>query len=199
MFHNPFMILTIHKFYYFSLVVSPLHCNHQYCRQPCGAAQGRGAAEDQPVPWSRGSSRLLHRGCRRRPPHRRSPRRRGQSVVEAVAGVVGFSRGSRVNLEAHMMSIYWCVHEIHWVWKWILSRQFTARDSSSTITRMLSFLHQRSLERSLFFYIKYAAHQTSITRNLVISQEAILGVRFFGSVRFLDSYRNLVLRKLEPK
>jgi hypothetical protein len=30
MFHNPFVILTIHKFCYFNLAVSPLHCNHQY-------------------------------------------------------------------------------------------------------------------------------------------------------------------------
>jgi hypothetical protein len=29
-FHNPFVILAIHKFFYFNLVVSPLHCNHQY-------------------------------------------------------------------------------------------------------------------------------------------------------------------------
>jgi hypothetical protein len=30
MFHNQFVILAIHKFCYFNLVVSPLHCNHQY-------------------------------------------------------------------------------------------------------------------------------------------------------------------------
>jgi hypothetical protein len=30
MFHNPFVILTIHKFYHFNLAVSLLHCNHQY-------------------------------------------------------------------------------------------------------------------------------------------------------------------------
>jgi hypothetical protein len=30
MFHNLFVILAIHKFCYFNLVVSPLHCNHQY-------------------------------------------------------------------------------------------------------------------------------------------------------------------------
>jgi hypothetical protein len=30
MFHNPFVILAIHKFYYFNLVVSLLHCNYQY-------------------------------------------------------------------------------------------------------------------------------------------------------------------------
>jgi hypothetical protein len=30
MFHNPFVILVIHKFCNFNLVVSPLHCNHQY-------------------------------------------------------------------------------------------------------------------------------------------------------------------------
>jgi hypothetical protein len=30
MFHNHFVILVIHKFCYFNLVVSPLHCNHQY-------------------------------------------------------------------------------------------------------------------------------------------------------------------------
>jgi hypothetical protein len=29
-FHNSFVILTIHKFCYFNLVVSLLHCNHQY-------------------------------------------------------------------------------------------------------------------------------------------------------------------------
>jgi hypothetical protein len=29
-FHNPFVILAIHKFCYFNLVVSPLHYNHQY-------------------------------------------------------------------------------------------------------------------------------------------------------------------------
>jgi hypothetical protein len=29
-FHNLFVILTIHKFCYFNLVVSSLHCNHQY-------------------------------------------------------------------------------------------------------------------------------------------------------------------------
>jgi hypothetical protein len=28
-FHNPFVILAIHKFCYFNLVVSLLHCNHQ--------------------------------------------------------------------------------------------------------------------------------------------------------------------------
>jgi hypothetical protein len=28
--HNPFVILAIHKFCYFNLVISPLHCNHQY-------------------------------------------------------------------------------------------------------------------------------------------------------------------------
>jgi hypothetical protein len=27
-FHNPFVILTIHKFYYFNLAILPLHCNH---------------------------------------------------------------------------------------------------------------------------------------------------------------------------
>jgi hypothetical protein len=30
MFHNPFVILVIHKFCYFNLVVSLLYCNHQY-------------------------------------------------------------------------------------------------------------------------------------------------------------------------
>jgi hypothetical protein len=30
MFHNPFVILAIHKFCYFNLVVSLLHCNYQY-------------------------------------------------------------------------------------------------------------------------------------------------------------------------
>jgi hypothetical protein len=30
MFYNPFVILAIHKFCYFNLVVSPLHFNHQY-------------------------------------------------------------------------------------------------------------------------------------------------------------------------
>jgi hypothetical protein len=30
MFHNPFVILVIHKFCYFNLVISPLYCNHQY-------------------------------------------------------------------------------------------------------------------------------------------------------------------------
>jgi hypothetical protein len=30
MFHNPFVILAIPKFCYFNLVVSLLHCNHQY-------------------------------------------------------------------------------------------------------------------------------------------------------------------------
>jgi hypothetical protein len=30
MFHNPFVTLAIHKFCYFNLVVSLLHCNHQY-------------------------------------------------------------------------------------------------------------------------------------------------------------------------
>jgi hypothetical protein len=30
MFHNPFVILAIHKFCYFNLVVSLLHCNHRY-------------------------------------------------------------------------------------------------------------------------------------------------------------------------
>ena len=30
MFHNLFVILAIHKFCYFNLVVSLLHCNHQY-------------------------------------------------------------------------------------------------------------------------------------------------------------------------
>jgi hypothetical protein len=30
MFHNQFVILVIHKFCYFNLYVSPLHCNHQY-------------------------------------------------------------------------------------------------------------------------------------------------------------------------
>jgi hypothetical protein len=30
MFHIPFVILAIHKFCYFNLVVSLLHCNHQY-------------------------------------------------------------------------------------------------------------------------------------------------------------------------
>jgi hypothetical protein len=29
-YHNPFVIMAIHKFYYFNLVISPLHCNHQY-------------------------------------------------------------------------------------------------------------------------------------------------------------------------
>jgi hypothetical protein len=29
-FHNQFVILAIHKFCYFNLSVSPLHCNHQY-------------------------------------------------------------------------------------------------------------------------------------------------------------------------
>jgi hypothetical protein len=27
MFRNPFVILVIHKFYYFNLVISPLYCN----------------------------------------------------------------------------------------------------------------------------------------------------------------------------
>ena len=27
MFHNPFVILVIHKFCYFNLVISPLYCN----------------------------------------------------------------------------------------------------------------------------------------------------------------------------
>jgi hypothetical protein len=30
MFHNQFVIVAIHKFCYFNLAVSPLHCNHQY-------------------------------------------------------------------------------------------------------------------------------------------------------------------------
>ena len=30
MFHNQFVILAIHKFCYFNLVVPPLHCNQQY-------------------------------------------------------------------------------------------------------------------------------------------------------------------------
>jgi hypothetical protein len=30
MFHNQFVILAIHKFCCFNLVVSPLHCNYQY-------------------------------------------------------------------------------------------------------------------------------------------------------------------------
>jgi hypothetical protein len=30
MFHNSFVILVIHKFYYYNLVVPLLHCNHQY-------------------------------------------------------------------------------------------------------------------------------------------------------------------------
>jgi hypothetical protein len=30
MFYNSFFILVIHKFWYFNLIVSPLHCNHQY-------------------------------------------------------------------------------------------------------------------------------------------------------------------------
>jgi hypothetical protein len=30
MLHNPFVILAIHKFYYFNLAVLLLHCNHQY-------------------------------------------------------------------------------------------------------------------------------------------------------------------------
>jgi uncharacterized membrane protein len=30
MFHNPFVILVIHKFCYFNLVVSLLYCNNQY-------------------------------------------------------------------------------------------------------------------------------------------------------------------------
>ena len=30
MFHNPFVILAIHKFCYFNLAVSLLHYNHQY-------------------------------------------------------------------------------------------------------------------------------------------------------------------------
>jgi hypothetical protein len=30
MFHNSFVILVIHKFCYFNLAVSLLHCNHQY-------------------------------------------------------------------------------------------------------------------------------------------------------------------------
>jgi hypothetical protein len=30
MFHNPFVIMAIHKFRYFNLAVSPLNCNHQY-------------------------------------------------------------------------------------------------------------------------------------------------------------------------
>jgi hypothetical protein len=29
-FHNPFVILAIHKFCCFNLAISPLHCNHQY-------------------------------------------------------------------------------------------------------------------------------------------------------------------------
>jgi hypothetical protein len=29
-FHNPFVILVIHKCCYFNLDISPLHCNHQY-------------------------------------------------------------------------------------------------------------------------------------------------------------------------
>jgi hypothetical protein len=29
-FRNPFVILVIHKFYYFYVAISPLHCNHQY-------------------------------------------------------------------------------------------------------------------------------------------------------------------------
>jgi hypothetical protein len=29
-FHNLFVILAIHKFYYFNLVLSLLNCNHQY-------------------------------------------------------------------------------------------------------------------------------------------------------------------------
>jgi hypothetical protein len=29
-FHNEFVIFAIHKFCYFNLDVSPLHCNHQY-------------------------------------------------------------------------------------------------------------------------------------------------------------------------
>jgi hypothetical protein len=29
-FYNQFIILAIHKFCYFNLSVSPLHCNHQY-------------------------------------------------------------------------------------------------------------------------------------------------------------------------
>jgi hypothetical protein len=28
--HNQFLILVIHKFCYFNLAISPLHCNHQY-------------------------------------------------------------------------------------------------------------------------------------------------------------------------
>jgi hypothetical protein len=30
MFHNQFVILDIHKFCYFNLIVTSLHCNHQY-------------------------------------------------------------------------------------------------------------------------------------------------------------------------
>jgi hypothetical protein len=30
MFHSSFVILAMHKFCYFNLVVSLLHCNHQY-------------------------------------------------------------------------------------------------------------------------------------------------------------------------
>jgi hypothetical protein len=30
MFYNQFVILTIYKFCYFNLSISPLHCNHQY-------------------------------------------------------------------------------------------------------------------------------------------------------------------------
>jgi hypothetical protein len=30
MFHNLFVTLAIHKFCYFNLVISLLHCNHQY-------------------------------------------------------------------------------------------------------------------------------------------------------------------------
>jgi hypothetical protein len=30
MFHNSFVILAIHKFCYFNLAISLLHCNHQY-------------------------------------------------------------------------------------------------------------------------------------------------------------------------
>jgi hypothetical protein len=30
MFHNPFVILAIHKFCYFNLAFSPLHCNYQH-------------------------------------------------------------------------------------------------------------------------------------------------------------------------
>jgi hypothetical protein len=61
MFHNPFVILVIHKFYYFNLVVSPLHCNNQYhadfdiCHDLHGLIIGKHA------PHLAGRSSLVHR------------------------------------------------------------------------------------------------------------------------------------------